>query len=213
MKVLLNHSMAFELAQTYPQQIGLFVSPGKTWQPRGLPYGIDNGRFVVWSKGKEWDDAGFLDTAQKMLARQPAEWIVVPDVVASAFQTLEWWDEWAPRLRDFGIPLAMAVQDGMRPEDVRRKKPDVVFVGGSFRWKWRTVWEWCQNFPRVHVGRVNTERFLWNAHRCGAESVDGTGWFRGDQVQLAGLHRYLSLAKDGLGPAQLEFQFAEAWPK
>jgi hypothetical protein len=32
------------------------------------------------------------------------------------------------------------------------------------------------------------------AHEAGAESCDGTGWFRGDQDQLAGLERYLGLS-------------------
>jgi len=54
-----------------------------------------------------------------------------------------------------------------------------------------TLRQWTAAFPRVHVGRVNTERLLWIAHYAGAESCDGTGWFRGDQQQLAGLLRYL----------------------
>ena len=36
----------------------------------------------------------------------------------------------------------------------------------------------------MHVGRVNTERRLWQCARLGAESCDGTGFFRGDPVQL-----------------------------
>lgn len=37
---------------------------------------------------------------------------------------------------------------------------------------------WCKNFKRVHVGRVNNERRLQYCEDIGAESVDGTGWFR-----------------------------------
>lgn len=53
-------------------------------------------------------------------------------------------------------------------------------------------------FPRIHVGRVNTERMLWMAHEAGAESCDGTGWFRGDKAQLAGLMRYLDDSTNGV---------------
>jgi hypothetical protein len=68
----------------------------------------------------------------------------------------------------------------------------VVFVGGSTAWKWRTVSNWCRDFPRVHVGRANTYKRLWQCHEVGAESCDGTGWMRGDQKQLRGLFEYLA---------------------
>lgn len=38
----------------------------------------------------------------------------------------------------------------------------------------------------VHVGEVNTYRFALDGTHAGAESCDGTGWFRGDQAQLQG---------------------------
>ena len=53
------------------------------------------------------------------------------------------------------------------------------------------------NFKRVHVGRVNTYRLLWLAHEAGAESCDGTGWFRGDRKQLQGLIDYLQESSSG----------------
>ena len=82
------------------------------------------------------------------------------------------------------------------------RKCHVVFVGGTTAWKWKTLRTWTENFPRVHVGRVNTDRMLWMAHECGAESCDGTGWFRGDQVQFAGLLSYLEQSTNGR--AQIE---------
>lgn len=213
MRVLLDHSSVFQLRERYPEQVGLFVSAGRTRSPRGLPYAIDNGRYSVWSKGLEWDESVFLATVEKMVSRQPPSWIVVPDVVADAEETVAWWMRWKPMLRAMwpDIPLALAVQDGMVPSEALQLKPDVVFVGGSYRWKWQHLWHWCRAFPRVHVGRVNTERHLWNAHRCGAESVDGTGWFRGPKERSDGMHRYLDLAKQGLGPAQLEIEFARTF--
>ena len=92
----------------------------------------------------------------------------------------------------------MAVQDGMEPGDVPAEA-GVVFVGGSTEWKWRTVRDWCDAFDRVHVGRVNTNGKLWECHEAGAESCDGTGWFRGDQRQLRGLIAYLERSSQGLG--------------
>jgi hypothetical protein len=57
---------------------------------------------------------------------------------------------------------------------------DVVFVGGSDEqnWKWRSAPYWCENFERVHIGRVNSARLVRYSEQIGAESVDGTSWFR-----------------------------------
>lgn len=51
---------------------------------------------------------------------------------------------------------------------------------------------WCAAFPHVHIGRVNTLRWLRVAAKHGAKSVDGTGWFRGDKNQRDGLRHFLA---------------------
>jgi hypothetical protein len=84
----------------------------------------------------------------------------------------------------------------MTPRDVPANA-HTVFVGGSTPWKWRNLKTWTSEFPHVHVGRVNTHRLLWMAHMAGAESCDGTGWFRGCQQQLRGLWRYLEESHGG----------------
>jgi hypothetical protein len=78
----------------------------------------------------------------------------------------------------------------MTPADVRQLAPDVVFVGGSTEWKWETAEMWCREFPRVHVGRVNSPRRLYELESWGCESCDGTGWNRGDRKQTAGLEEW-----------------------
>ena len=207
-----NNSNAHKIEGKYPGRMGLLIGPGGWRDPKGLPFALDNGRFAVWSRGKEWDQRELLTIVLKAsdLAYNP-RWIVVPDVVGDAAATFDEWNKWYgcfPR----GWCKALAVQDGMTPDSVRRyTNPDVLFVGGTTEWKRRTLWNWCREFPRVHVGRVNHERWLWNAHRSGAESTDGTGWFRGDQVQLRGLLRYLKRSSAGIGPAQLELEFARTF--
>jgi hypothetical protein len=84
----------------------------------------------------------------------------------------------------------MAVQDGMTPADVP-KECAVVFVGGTTSWKWRSLPMWASSFSRVHVGRVNSIRLLLMAENAGAESCDGTGWFR-DPRRTKELESYLS---------------------
>lgn len=173
------------LAGKYPGRIGSLVSPGwwKTPVPFA-PYALDNGAF------KGFQAERFIKLCEKAKRHQPPLWVAVPDCVADRDETLRLWDEWARRVADYRWPLAFVVQDGMTPEDVPAQA-DVVFVGGSDRWKFRNLHLWTENFKRVHVGRVNTERHLWQAQDSGAESCDGTGWFRDVHEELPKLIRFL----------------------
>lgn len=182
-----------KLHADFPGRLGWLISPGG-WRPppNGLPVHLDNGAFGAWIKGTEWNRGAWWELIQLAHSLTNPKWAVVPDVVADREATLTKWAEWFPVIREAfpDLPLAMAVQDGMTPADIP-EAVEVIFVGGNTGWKWRNLRSWTDNFPRVHVARVNTERLLWMAHDAGAESCDGTGWFRGDQAQLAGLRRYL----------------------
>ena len=182
------------LAGKYPGRVGWLLSPDGWRTPKPfLPYAVDNGRF----KGESWVEADFL----KHLDRAgncdlKPRWVVVPDVYADRDATLREWDVWAPRIEPLGFTLAMVAQDGMTAADIPAGV--VCFIGGTTLWKRRNLYRLCEELPRVHVGRINTGRWLWHCHRAGAESCDGTGWFRGDHKQTAGLYRYLERASNGL---------------
>lgn len=159
-----------------------------------LPYALDNGRFPAWSSGKEWDLEAYLSLLEwSMDASIKPLWVLVPDIVADAEGTLREWDLWSTAILELipGATLAFAAQDGMSPDDVPANA-DVVFIGGSTEWKRQAIRPFCAAHPRVHVGRINTYRWLCYCADAGAESVDGTGWFRGDKKQLAGLEQFLS---------------------
>ena len=186
------------LAGQFPGRVGHLISPGGWRRPhRFFPYALDNGRFVATTQNREWDEKEFLKLRDKAKeAEIQPRWVVVPDVVGNRDGTLREWDHWHPRMEEFGWKLAMAVQDGMTPDDV---PSDVVcFVGGSTEWKWANLERFCAECDHVHVGRVNSEKRLWQCHRAGAASCDGTGWYRGDKKQLAGLVRFLALSSAGL---------------
>lgn len=174
------------LHESFPGKVGWLLSPGYWKVSRGWPFALDNGAYAAWVKKEAFDELAFYKHVEKGSAL--ARFVVVPDVVANREATLESWERHFPRLK--GLPLAFAVQDGMNPKDVP-KESSVVFIGGTTQWKWLTARQWCQNFPRVHIARVNTRRQLLFAATVGAESTDGTGWFRGDQKQLYGLYRFL----------------------
>lgn len=209
------------LAGKYPGRVGHLYSPGGyPKQPYGdwLPYALDNGRFGAWKQALEhcgdggawadwWKPEQFITMVQHFAIQceQKPLWVVVPDVVGDREATLREWDRWAPQLRDlYRVSLAFAVQDGMTEADVP-ELADVVFVGGTTNWKWLHYDRWPKAGFRTHVGRVNGYQYLRDCHRAGVESVDGTGFFRGDQNQLRGLRAYLEQADKGdFGDVQMQ---------
>lgn len=193
------------LAGRHEGRIGWLISPGG-WRrpPSWLSYSLDNGAFTAWKNNKQWDEGAFMDLIERTRGHQRPLWIAVPDVVADAQATKALWPAWSQRIRAAAphVPLAFVVQDGMSVADVP-EGAEVIFVGGSTEWKWSTLGMWTKAFPRVHVGRVNTERRLWQCHEHGVESCDGTGWMRGDQEQIEGLRRYLRLSTRNDKPMQM----------
>ena len=189
------------LCEAYPGRVGNLHTPDSIRRPKPVPYALDNGVYGAWSNGREWDCEKYYK-ALNFYDPVECRWTVVPDWVADKKLTLEKWDEHSDRVRSMGYTLAFAVQDGMHAGDVP-SDADVVFVGGSTEWKWRTMPMWCREFERVHAARVNTYRLLWMAHECGAESCDGTGFTRGDQAQWRGLLTYLAESTAG-SRAQME---------
>ena len=158
----------------------LFTPSGALREPlEWIPYACDNGRFSVWDNGSLWHESDFLKMLE-IYSNHPMQplWVVVPDEVGDRDETLRQWDEWYPQLnKSFNLTYAFAVQDGMTPKDVP-SEADVVFVGGTFKWKWRNLETWCKSFQRIHVGRVNTLKNLLRCKSLKVESVDGSGWFR-----------------------------------
>lgn len=174
----------------YPNRLGHLHSVDRPFEPKnGIPWALDNGVFGAWSGNKKWCEEPLYRYLDSYAAWRPL-WVVVPDWVGDRDETLRRWDQHASALQAFGVPLAMAVQDGMTPDDVP-KEAEVVFIGGSTSWKWRNLNMWTSSFKRVHVGRVNSLRLLLMAEKTGSESCDGTGWFR-EPKRTKELESYLS---------------------
>jgi len=188
MRVLLSNNtgpIAKHLLAKYPDQIGHCISPGGWRKP--FPYYVaENGRF-----NSGWSEDVYFKHLEKVSEHPIApQWLSVLDVVGDHAKTLAEWKMWYGELRNYGWPLAFVAQDGCEPSDVP-KEAEVVFIGGTTTWKRRNIYKFCDYFPRVHVGRINTAKWLKVCHDAGAESVDGTGWFRGDRVQLSWLVKFL----------------------
>lgn len=182
-----------QLGRLFPGNMGLLVGPGGWREPASyLPYALDNGAYGAHINGTEWKADEWLTLLEIACAsRIKPIWAAIPDKVADAMTTRTMWREWSPFVREHGIPCAFVVQDGMEPHHVP-EDADLVFVGGSTTWKWANLAMWTSSFPRVHVGRVNTLKWLLKCEEVGAESCDGTGWFRGDIPQTRELVQYIT---------------------
>jgi hypothetical protein len=163
---------------------------------------IDNGAFNL---------GGFREPAFRRLLdrvdREPAlkrkvAFVVAPDVVkrvgsdaiGDAEATLRQFPQWADELHARGYRVALAAQDGIedRLDQVPWDKVDVLFMGGSKRWKmaddaymppgspraiaWtRMIGEAKKRDIPIHFGRVSSRSGIELAHAViGARSVDST---------------------------------------
>ena len=187
--------------------VGWLFSPdaGTRFPFPWMTYAIDNGRFSVWDRGTEWNEQTFLSMVEHYatIPHRP-RWVAVPDVVSDRDETLREWERWFPVLSSsFDVPFAFVAQDGMSPDDVP-SEASVVFVGGSYVWKWRNLKTWTEAHDRVHVGRVNSFEHLIYCRSLGVESVDGTGWFRHPK-RTDDLEKFLRIdAGEQKHPEQLE---------
>lgn len=170
---------AYYLCGKHEGKIGMLMGPKTYIKPRSwMPFALDNDAWIAFKDESEWNEAKWLEFLSKVKAsgHKPL-WCAVPDVVENPEATLENWEKYHPVVLTLRFPLAFVVQDGHMPNDVP-KLAEVVFVGGSTGWKYRTLKMWTDNFPRVHVGRVNETRRFDLLEKLGVESCDGSGWFR-----------------------------------
>lgn len=180
MIVMPSNNAGFECGRLfgkYPHRLAHLMTPENNKEPRPhTKWALDNGVFGAWSQNKKWNEEPFYNYLNNWSCFKPL-WVVVPDWVADRKKTLDLWQEHISTILNYNVIPAFVVQDGMTPKDVPGNA-EIIFVGGSTSWKWKNLKIWTSNFERVHVGRVNTYNLCYQALEAGAESCDGTGWFR-----------------------------------
>lgn len=168
-------------AGRHPNSVGFLIAPSyyKRVQPKHfMPFAIDNGAFIAWRDKKQWDVKAWRNMIHSIrLTNIKPLWAAIPDVVANREATIANWSIYRDEIKSIGWSAAFCVQDGMTPHDVP-SDADLIFVGGSDRWKFPNLKLWTENFPRIHCARVNAPEMIESCERLGCESIDGTGWFR-----------------------------------
>ena len=202
-----------KLGDTYPRGIGRCYVERPLDPFEGEPYFLDNGVFRVWNANDRDPSTDYAETYARFERRLPevaelaAEgreplFVVVPDRPAdpaSIWTSLAWLDDYEiedqEELDPWGfwtgarsIPLFLAVQNGMSPEDLdgltcpETDRPlveriDGIFLGGTDDFKaatldaWRAFADW--HGLRLHYGRC-TQSKLAEAVDAGCDSADSS---------------------------------------
>jgi hypothetical protein len=156
----------------------LMVSAKGAHRTEGFNYALDNGAWHSFIRQSPFDGAAFLDAYHKL--GTGADFMVLPDIVAGGVDSLAFSLKWRDELGTALCPQLLAVQDGIKPDDVG---PLVgaglgIFVGGTTEWKEKTMLEWgeCarQHLAYFHIGRVNSARRIYLSAAAGADSFDGS---------------------------------------
>lgn len=209
-----HHSPQVLEAATRRGDIGLVITPDKAEYVRHInDYGkviVDNGAFQQGGF-KPKDFTRLLDRLdQQPGAKGKVEFVVAPDVVGKAQDTLDLFKEWGPKIRDRGFKVALVAQNGLEdiPERIPWDKFDTLFVGGSTEWKMGGPEGAVANDPRmkrwsklfdaaaahgkqVHFGRVNSANRLDFASWMGANSADGTFTLFSPETNVPRLEKFL----------------------
>lgn len=180
----------------YPGSVGVLISPSyhrRVPVDKWMPFALDNDAFTAWTSGEPWNVEMWRTMLRYVqMTGQTPLWCAVPDVVTDRAKTISNWAVYSPEIIRLGWRTAFCVQDGMTPDDVPTNA-DVIFVGGSDRWKFPNLPMWTTHFPRVHCARVNAPEMIEACEREGCESIDGTGWFRDPsrQDKLPAIGRFI----------------------
>lgn len=191
-----------------PDRIGVLQVPAAGNRLPNAPtvYAADNGCFTGLDAPK------FLRMLAALVRHDhPPLWVTCPDVVGDAGETWRRFHQWAPMLREIGLPVAIVLQDGAERFRWRGQLNayadwySAVFVGGSTAWKlsteaFRLTREAHDNGKLVHFGRVNSlRRILWIARAqrsrfAWCDTIDGGSAVRWGDTNIPKLIRWMDAA-------------------
>lgn len=186
------HSVVAHIGDLYATHSGLLTSPYSSFRPEtavvyGARWAADNGCFL------RYDPDRILSMLRRYQGVGGCLWIVVPDVVKDASETLRLYHQWRDVYRQYGYPLAFVAQNGIEQYPLEWDF-DCLFIGGDDEFKYSDVVRYLvdeakQRGKWVHNGRVNTPERILYTRTIGCDSFDGTHFTR----VPADVARYLPL--------------------
>lgn len=148
-----------------------------------MVWGADNGCFTEFKENK------FMNMLENIKDGPNGKFVCCPDVVGEFEQTIELFEEWQPKIKEYKQPVALVLQDGATTENIPWDKFDALFIGGSTEWK---LGKEAANITKkakqknmwVHMGRVNTAKRIKYAISIGIDSIDGMSFSRFHKTHL-----------------------------
>lgn len=139
---------------------------GRTWA-------ADNDAFGTFHEER------YLAMLDRIAGAPGCKFVTAPDVVGDAHATLALLEEWQPRIRAHGLPVALVAQDGLHEDDVAWDAIDALFIGGTTEWKMgtdarRIAGAALEHGKWLHMGRVNSTLRATYARAICCDSIDGT---------------------------------------
>jgi hypothetical protein len=159
--------------------LGVLVTPHGGLKPdlNQTIWAVDTGCFTQPKKYTRDGYIAFLKERRYALAT--CLFATAPDVVGDAAATWNRARDVLRLIRVLGYPAAFVAQDGIEREVVHWDAFDVLFLGGSTKWKLShhardLAAEANRRGLLVHMGRVNSFKRLATAKMWGCGSADGT---------------------------------------
>jgi hypothetical protein len=161
-------------------RIGILFQPA--YRPRPyhnlaeVTWAADNGCYAA---GDKFDLDRYLDFLDRYAEHAgTCLFATAPDVLEDPVATWERGAPVLPQIRGRGYPAAFVAQDGFDATEVDWDSFDVLFVGGSTRWKLTRGYELAalahSYGKRAHLGRVNSGKRYRAGMWAGFDSADGT---------------------------------------
>ena len=160
------------------ERFGVMTSPAHGMVPLGIREGrqwaYDNGCF-----GNSFHPKRFLRGLEPLAAyRRTCLFVVCPDILGNASDTLALYGRWAHRIKRRGFPVAFVAQDGQDTLEFPVAF-DWLFIGGTDDFKMGPAADECIRRAKrlgkpVHVGRVNSITRIRHFQLMEVDSVDGT---------------------------------------
>lgn len=186
MQVYVGDTRSRKLLKRFREEgIGQVVIRGKLARSRMTPWFFDNGAFVDWRAGSDFDGPLFaadMRALRELPCDARPDFYVIPDKVAEGNESARFSREWMNRLDSLRLscvaPRYFAVQDGMNADSVPWSSVAGIFIGGTKLWKSETAPLWAEESRRhgvrCHFARCGTRKAVSQAKAIGADSIDSS---------------------------------------
>lgn len=186
--MILFVSGATKTMKRFRGRTGELIVPGSGNAPDALAllpgrWAMDNGAFSGFNA------SAFMAMLQAFYYKRGCRFVTAPDAVGDAYQTLKQWPFWRDVIRGAGFPPAFVAQDGVTVTDVPWPEIATLFIGGHTEWKLGQQAQTLIAYAKsrglwVHMGRVNSQKRIWEATRMGCDSFDGSGFSRWADIRI-----------------------------